>query len=45
MQEIFINGLKDFALNHKETIVKARAKKFSWEKAAEQYLKIYQSLY
>jgi len=45
MQGVFINGLKDFALNNKETIVKARAKKFSWEKAAEQYLKIYQSLY
>ena len=45
MQEVFRNGLNNFTLNNKEVIVKARANKFSWEKAAKQYVQIYQSLY
>lgn len=44
MQAIFIEGMKDYTLHHREEQIKARATFFNWQTAAEQYVQIYQQL-
>lgn len=43
MKHIFINGLKSFNQEQKNRLIE-RSKKFNWEKAAKEYLDLYQSL-
>jgi glycosyltransferase involved in cell wall biosynthesis len=44
MQQILADGLADYAKNNRAARIKERAAIFSWQHAAQQYMKIYNSL-
>jgi glycosyltransferase involved in cell wall biosynthesis len=45
MQQVFENGMCDYSNSNKTIQIKNQAAQFSWQKAADQYLEIYRSLY
>jgi glycosyltransferase involved in cell wall biosynthesis len=42
MQSIFNNGMNDFADRNRENEMKGQADKFSWDRAADDYIRLYQ---
>ena len=44
MQELFIKGMNQFESQNMTETVKKRALHFSWEKAADEYINVYQLL-
>jgi len=44
MEEVFNNGLKDFALRNRSEEVRKHASNFTWNEAGQSYLKLYESL-
>jgi glycosyltransferase involved in cell wall biosynthesis len=45
IQQVFINGMKDFNTNGLSEKIKERGRSYSWLKSAKQYLEVYRSLY
>jgi len=44
MQQIFKAGMQDYADNNRAENIMAHAAKFTWKKAAQQYMKLYEEL-
>ena len=44
MKEVFENGMKDYHCKQPQQLIMDRAKYFSWNKAAEEYLNVYRKL-
>lgn len=42
MQQVFADGMRDFVYRNRSAEMMAQADKFSWERAANQYLKLYE---
>jgi glycosyltransferase involved in cell wall biosynthesis len=42
MQQVFFNGMQDFNEHNRSAGIVEHANKFSWKRAADQYLKLYQ---
>lgn len=45
MQESFIKGMQQYDTHNMTDMIKKRAESFSWENAADEYIKVYQQLH
>jgi glycosyltransferase involved in cell wall biosynthesis len=45
MQRVFRDGMQTYRLNNMESAIREHSETFNWDKAAEQYIDVYRSLY
>jgi glycosyltransferase involved in cell wall biosynthesis len=45
MQKVFINGMQQYHDNNMEHAIREHSETFSWDKAANEYINVYRSLY